>query len=230
MVSWFSDFINLLYPEVCAACNSGLFKGEEVICTRCHFNLPQTQFHELSGNIIEKQFWGKVQVHSATALYFFHKGEKVQQLIHRLKYHGEKEIGHLTGRILAANLRSNGRFNSIDAVIPVPLHPKKLKIRGFNQSEFFAKGIADELNIGLYKDLLVRKKHTSSQTRKSRFSRFENVSDVFMVNPEVAIKPQHILIVDDVVTTGSTLCACAEALNQLDGVKVSVAAIAYASL
>lgn len=230
MVNFFSELINFFYPDVCAACNNGLYRGENTICTPCLFHLPKTNFHFSQGNLVEKQFWGKVNVFSATALYYFNKGERVQHLVHRLKYHGDKEVGVFTGRILGTDLLKSDRFVTVDAIVPVPLHAKKLRIRGFNQSDFFATGIAEAMKVPVYSDFLVRLKATATQTRKSRFSRFENVNRVFEVNRKNKSHPSHILLVDDVITTGSTLSACAETLLEIPGVKVSIATIAYARL
>src|SRR5689334_8139818 len=134
MSGFFSDLINFFYPDVCAACNNGLFKGEYIICTPCLFHLPKTNFHLVPENVVEKQFWGKVNVTSATALFYFNKGERVQHLIHRLKYHGDKDVGVFTGNMLGNDLIKTERFKTIDAIVPVPLHAKKLRTRGFNQS------------------------------------------------------------------------------------------------
>lgn len=225
------DFINLFFPEVCAACNNGLFRGERVICTHCLYHLPRTGFHLHPGNLVEKQFWGKVPVRAATALFYFHKGQRVQHLIHRLKYHGEKDVGVLAGEMLGTVIKSSGRFSGLDAVVPVPLHAGKLRTRGFNQSDLIARGIAETLRIPVLNDCLVRNKATSTQTRKSRYQRFENVDCVFGITDKYAGKPMHYLIADDVITTGSTLASCAAAL--LDGSpdsSVSIATVAYASL
>jgi ComF family protein len=227
---WLPDLINLFYPEVCAACNNGLFKGEKTLCTRCLYHLPKTGFHLIEGNAVEKQFWGKVPVHSATALYYFNKGERVQQLIHRLKYHGEKDIGALTGRILGSDLKSASRFASVNAVIPVPLHLKKLRARGFNQSDCFGEGIAQAMKVPFIEDYIIRQQATSTQTRKSRFARFENVNKIFILNEKYAPQPDHFLLVDDVITTGSTLTSCAETLLEIPGSKVSIATLAFARL
>ena len=184
----------------------------------------------MPGNPVEKQFWGKVPVHSATALYYFSKGGRVQHLIHRLKYHGEKEVGFFTGSILGTELRKSGRFNSVNVVIPVPLHASKRKIRGFNQAEFFADGLADSMGIPMLPDYLVREKATSTQTHKTRFERFINVDRIFKINDQNSLQSCHFLLVDDVVTTGSTLSSCVAALLELPGSKVSVATLAYAKL
>lgn len=230
MISWLSDFINLFYPEVCAACNNALFRGETTICTQCLYHLPKTNFHKLEGNPVEKQFWGKTRIFSATALYYFNKGERVQHLIHRLKYRSEKEVGALAGRILGQDLKDSDRFSSVDAIVPVPLHASKLRIRGFNQSDFLAAGLSEAMKTNFYPDFLIRQKATSTQTRKSRFARFENVDKVFKLNPDYPVLPYHFLLVDDVITTGSTLSACADTLLEIPGSKVSIATIAYARL
>jgi ComF family protein len=228
--TWISDLINLFYPEVCAACNNALFRGESIVCTHCLYHLPKTNFHLVPDNPVEKQFWGKVPVFSATALYYFNKGERVQHLVHRLKYRGEKEVGSLSGRILGADLLNSERFQTVDSIVPVPLHASKLRIRGFNQSDFIAAGLAEAMGTCHYPDFLIRQKATSTQTRKSRFSRFENVDRVFALNPSYPLIPHHFLLVDDVITTGSTLASCAETLLEIPGAKVSIATIAYARL
>ncbi len=230
MVSWISDLINLFFPEVCAACNNALFRGELTLCTQCHYHLPKTNFHLQPGNPVEKQFWGKVPVHSATALYYFNKGERVQHLIHRLKYKGEKEVGAMAGRILGQDLKSSDSFSTVDMIVPVPLHSSKLRIRGFNQSDFLAAGLAESMKTIACANFLIRRKATATQTRKNRFSRFENVDKVFVLNPDYPAHPHHFLLVDDVITTGSTLTSCAETLLEIPGAKVSIATIAYARL
>jgi ComF family protein len=230
MLSWIQDLVNLFYPEVCAACSNGLFKGESTICTNCLFHLPKTNFHLTEGNSVEKQFWGKVPVHSATALYYFNKGARVQQLIHRLKYHGEKEVGLLTGRILGRELIHSQRFATISQIVPVPLHSSKLRSRGYNQANFFGAGLSEAMKLPFVPDLLVREQATATQTHKSRYERFENVNRLFSLNRKHSLEPGHILLVDDVITTGSTLASCAATLTEVPGVKVSVATIAYARL
>lgn len=223
-----SDLLHLLYPEVCAACSAALFRGELVICTRCLHQLPKTHYHLEPGNPVEKVFWGKTRVHSATALYFFNKGERVQHLVHRLKYEGEQEAGVLAGRMLGSDLLQSPAFSTVRAVVPVPLHAGKLRIRGFNQAEVIARGLAEALSVPLYPDFLIRRKATETQTRKTRYQRFENVDRIFILNPKYHPSPEHYLLVDDVITTGSTLTACADALLEIPGAKVSVAALAYA--
>ena len=224
----FSDLLHLLWPEVCAACSNGLYRGEKVICTRCLYHLPRTGFHAEPGNPVEKAFWGKTPVFSATALYHFNKGERVQQLIHSLKYRGEQEAGHFAGFLLGKELLTTSRFSVIDRIVPVPLHITKLRSRGFNQSDCIARGVAEAMSVPVTTDFLVRNRITATQTKKSRYERFENVDRIFHINPKYEARPQHFLLIDDVITTGSTLTACAEVLNDIPGARVSIAALAYA--
>ena len=228
MLSLFSDFISLLYPDICLACGNSMVKGEEVICIRCIMNLPKTNFHLEPINPIIKHFWGKVPVHAATAYYYFHKGEKVQHLIHALKYQGKPEVGHKIGRMLGTELKLSELYKDVEAIIPVPLHADKLRLRGYNQSEQLAIGMEEAFSLHC-SDGLQRTKHTETQTRKHRFERFENVDKVFEVKDPPALYNKHILLVDDVITTGSTLVACADELLKVKGSKVSIAAMAYAA-
>lgn len=202
--------------------------GEYVICTDCRFTLPFTNFHLQPDNIVARQFWGKVNLEAAYALYYFAKGGKVQNLMHHFKYNGMQQIGVLLGNIAGAQLAKNEVFKTVDVIIPVPLHKKRLKQRGYNQSTCFAEGLAQKLNAIVDESSLIRAKATETQTHKSRFSRFENMQEVFaVINPEKLIN-KHVLLVDDVVTTGSTLEACAVQLLRIEGLKLSIATIAYA--
>lgn len=230
MFFWINDLVNLFYPEVCAACNNGLFKGESTFCTYCLYHLPKTNFHKSAGNPVEKQFWGKIPVKAATALFYFNKGERVQQLIHRLKYHGEKEVGTFAGRLMGQEILNSERFSGITQVVPVPLHASKLRSRGFNQSDYFAAGLSEALGVPYVADFLVRQKATGTQTHKSRFERFENVDRLFLRNRKYDLSPHHFLLVDDVITTGSTLASCVSGLLEIPDSQVSIATIAYARL
>lgn len=230
MANFISDLLNLCYPLVCAACGNGLFQGESVICTHCLYHLPKTNFHLQEGNPVEKQFWGKVPVFAATALYYFNKGQRVQHLIHRLKYQGDKEVGSFTGRYLGLELLKAPRYQDLTHVVPVPLHESKKRLRGYNQSDFFGEGVAESMRIPFVSDFLIRQQATSSQTRKSRYSRFENMNRMFVLNERYETRKPHFLLVDDVITTGSTLASCAETLLLIPDSRVSLATIAYARL
>ena len=221
------DLLWMMYPSICAACGRPLFTGEECICTPCRFHLPLTGFHLLPDNPVVQHFWGKVPVLNATAFYYFSKGERVQKLIHQLKYKGRKDVGDFIGRLMGAELQKT-IYNNIDLVIPVPLHISRLRIRGYNQSDYFAEGLAKGLKKDFSFNSLVRTEATSTQTRKHRFERFKNVDNIFSVIDESSVKNKCILLVDDVITTGSTLIACSEALLAVPGTSVFVAAIASA--
>jgi ComF family protein len=180
------------------------------------------------GNIVAQQFWGKINLEAAYSLYYFSKGGKIQSLMHQFKYRGMKQIGNLLGNIAGSQLIKNEQFNSIDLIIPVPLHKKRLGQRGYNQSACFAEGLAEILNAPVEEDNLVRATVTETQTHKSRFARFENMQEVFTVQNPEKLKNKHILLVDDVITTGATLEACGVQLLKIEGVKLSIATIAYA--
>lgn len=228
MNSWVYNFLSLIYPKVCQACGNSLFKNEEVICTYCMYHLPKTNYHEEEDNPVIRHFWGKVNIVSASSYYFFDKGQKVQKLIHHLKYKGQKEVGVRIGELYGYELAKSNLFNSADIILPVPLHKSRLRSRGYNQSEYFAKGLSSAMNIPVADNFVVRNKKTETQTRKNRFSRWENVSEVFSLTSKANIEGKHILLADDVITTGSTLAACAEVLLKDKSTKVSVASIAYA--
>jgi len=226
--SYLADFVSLLFPELCAACRESLVANEHLLCTDCRFNLPYTNFHLQADNIVARQFWGKINIEAAFALFYFNKGGKIQNMLHQLKYNGQQQIGNLLGNIAGGQLIKNEIFNNVDYIIPVPLHKKRFRERGYNQSTRFAEGLADKLNAVVEEGNLVRVKSTETQTHKSRFARFENMQEVFrVINPE-KLKGKHVLLVDDVVTTGSTLEACGEQLLKVEGLKLSIATIAYA--
>lgn len=226
--SYLSDFVSLLFPELCAACRESLLANEHLICTACVYNLPYTNFHLQPDNIVARQFWGKIPLEAAYALFYFNKGGKIQNLMHQFKYKGVKQIGNVLGRLAGEQLIKNDIFSNVDFIIPVPLHKKRLQQRGYNQSACFADGLAEKLNALPEFDNLVRSKATETQTHKSRFERFENMLEVFSVKDPGKLINKHVLLVDDVVTTGSTLEACGACLLKIPGLKLSIATIAYA--
>jgi ComF family protein len=225
---YLADFVSLLFPELCPACEASLVANEHIICSDCRYNLPYTNFHLQADNIVAQQFYGKINVEAVYALYYFNKGGKVQSLMHHFKYKGMQQIGNLLGNMAGTQLMENHIFNTADLIIPVPLHKSRLKERGYNQSTCFANGLAQKLNVVVEDDNLQRAIATATQTHKSRFARFENMQEVFMVKHPERLMNKHVLLVDDIVTTGSTLEACGIELLKIPGLKLSIATIAYA--
>ena len=225
---YWTDFVSLLFPTLCQACGESLVTGEELICLNCRYNLPFTDFHLKPDNMVAQQFWGKIHLEGAYAMCYFAKGGKMQHLMHHFKYKGIQKIGNLLGNIAGEQLLKSPVFKSADVVIPVPLHKSRLRKRGYNQSMCFAEGLSEKMRIPIDENNLVRLRATETQTHRSRFSRFENMQEVFtLTNPE-SLRNKHVLLVDDVVTTGSTLEACGTALLEAEGLKLSIATIACA--
>jgi ComF family protein len=227
-MSVFTDLLNLFFPLLCASCHTPLVKGEDVLCLGCLADLPKTHFVSFTSNSVADIFIGRTNIVYANAFCQFDKGGKVQHLLHQLKYRGRKEIGYRLGFLFGSELMQSLEFLEIDAIIPVPLHKKKQRKRGYNQSIEICRGISEAMNKPLITANLIRKKHTSSQTSKGRFDRWQNVSGIFEVKNCKAIEGKHLLLVDDVITTGATLESCCEELLKISGVKISVAALAQA--
>lgn len=226
--TYLADFVSLVFPQLCVACRNSLVANEDLLCIDCLYNLPLTNFHLQPDNIVARQFWGKLKLDGAYALYYFNKGGRIQNMMHQFKYNGMQHIGNKLGKIAGKQLLQNEIFRSADYIIPVPLHKKRLKERGYNQSVCFADGLAEELNAVVTIDNLVRTVATKTQTHKSRFARFENMLEVFAVNRPQELINKHVLLVDDIVTTGSTLEACGIELLKIPGLRLSIATIAYA--
>jgi ComF family protein len=222
------DFINLLFPDVCVVCGNALQKNEHQLCLSCLHDIPKTNYHLMPDNPIEKRFWGKVPVEQATAYFFFQKGSSFQKLLHILKYKGNKEIGELMGKYAAIDLLDASGYENVDLIIPVPLHPRKYKMRGYNQSEWIGKGLSLILNKPMDIKTLLRVRENASQTTKSVFERYENTEGIFELTDKTVLEGKHVLLVDDVLTTGSTLEACIRALLETDGIKISIFTLAVA--
>jgi ComF family protein len=224
-----NDFISLFYPLLCNACLNPLQSSEREICTSCSYGLPRTDYHLCADNPVMRLFWGRAEILTASAYYSFQKGEGVQRMLHRLKYKGQTGLGIEIGRRFGAELKYDLLFGKCDLIIPVPLHPRKLKIRRYNQSELFAIGLSHSMRIPVDTTSLQRVLDSESQTKQSRFNRWKNVADVFQVRHTLGLERKQVLLVDDVITTGATLEACIKALSQITDVTISIAAIAIAS-
>lgn len=219
------DLLQFFFPELCVVCGQLLTSKEKVLCTSCFYHIPRTDFHKFSENPVSQLFWGRAEIESATSWFYYFKGSAYQSLIHKLKYKGRRDIGIEMGKAFASEILTSA-ISDVDFLIPVPLHPRKLSKRGYNQSEMIAAGISIIFNKKVLTDILIRTSFTDSQTRRSRFDRFINMEGKFVVRENFTIQHKHILLIDDVVTTGSTIESCVQALLEVPGVKVSVATLA----
>ncbi|MFC0876857.1 ComF family protein [Saccharicrinis sp. FJH2] len=226
--NYLRDFTALLFPDLCFACSGPLMGNEKYICLSCEYDLPETHFDVMEGNPVEQAFWGRSRIYSATAFVRFEKGSKVQHLLHALKYNGQNELGDYMGQLMGQSIRDNRRFNTVDVIIPVPLHPKKLRKRSYNQSECLAKGMGNVLHRPVLTNVLIRKIYNPTQTKKGRYQRWENVEGIFEVVEPGQLENKHVLLVDDVITTGSTLEAAALPLVGIMNTRVSVMTFAFA--
>jgi len=222
----FKDLITLFFPEYCPACNTLLGKQEQGMCLRCFYNLPRTHYHNFRDNPLEQLLWGRINIDKGSAYYFYKKSSPYQELIHDLKYNSNLKVGEFLGANLARE--NKAIYKAADLIIPVPLHPKKLKIRGYNQSEVIAKAMATELGIPLCTNVLKRNWHSASQTRKGKTARWENVANIFSLNDPEIIRNKKLLLVDDVITTGSTIEACANELSKATPQGILIGSLAFA--
>ena len=223
----FSGFFSLLYPKLCVNCSNVLQEGEGDLCTACMIKLPRTRLHEVAGNEIESRFYGKVDIACASAFLYFEKGNMTQHILHAIKYHGNTRLAEQMGGYFGGELQG-GRFTAADMLIPVPLHPKKLKLRGYNQSECICNGIGRVLGIPVITTVLYRTVANATQTKKSRMERWQNVQGIFKAHNTDIVEGKHIIIVDDVLTTGATLEACIHAFDNIKDLKISLLALAAA--
>ena len=223
------DFLSLIYPDICPACNENAPIRNDIFCVNCYYKLPYTDFHLENDNLMKDRFWGRLELQMAASIFLFSKGSRTQNIIHALKYQHKKELGIKLGEDYGIKLRENPLSSSIDLIIPVPLHFKKLKKRGYNQSTIFARGLSKTLNKPYSERHLKCTRPSSTQTRKSRLERLENVDGAFEVCHRDEIEKKHILLVDDVMTTGATLEACALAILEDNNASISIATIAMAN-
>ncbi|MEX1187911.1 MAG: phosphoribosyltransferase family protein [Bacteroidia bacterium] len=222
-----SEFFQLFFPRNCHSCGEPLIKQENLICYSCRYSLPRTGFHLQPGNPVEQLFWGRVPLTAAAACFEFRKSGGVQRLLHLLKYKGNEDIGREIGRIYGKELLQSKTFSESEIILPVPLHISRLKVRGYNQSRVFAEGLAESMPSAKIDDSLKRINKTDTQTQKSRFDRWKNVETVFSFQDDgVSVRGKRVLLVDDVVTTGATLEACATRILRAGADSVRVACIA----
>lgn len=225
---WLTDLWGLFVPRRCAGCDTTLMRFEECLCLYCLEELPRTRFHDDPSNRVEQLFRGKAQLAAASALLHFSASGMVQRILHRIKYNEDREAARFLGRLMAEDLKASKRFSDVDALLAVPLHPEKLRKRGYNQSQLLVDGMREAWPKDNPTHALVRMVHTASQTRRGRLDRWQNVKDAFDLRDAEALADKHVLLVDDVVTTGATIEGCAIALRQAPGVRISVFAAACA--
>ena len=227
-LSLIDALIGLFYPSVCAACGNTLYRWEHLVCTRCRSFLPRTGYEQDEDNPLARLFYGKVRLKAVTSCYFFSKAGKVQHLIHELKYKGNADAGLFLGQELGKSIKNATLFQGIDYLIPVPLHPKKEKKRGYNQSMVIARGIAEVTGIPIGDKFLLRSVNTATQTHKTKEERWQNVKDIFELRHPEQLEGKYVLLIDDVLTTGATLEACALILSVVPGITISCATVACA--
>ena len=223
------NLLNLFFPKVCLACQNYLTDNELHICTQCRHQLPLTNFHFDKSNAVHKMLYGRVKLEEATALLHFSKKGIVQQLMHNLKYRGYQVIGEFLGEWLGEELKTSNAYKAIDVVVPVPLHKSKQRKRGYNQVEKFGKVLAKALNADYNSDTLIKISATKTQVFKDRLKRSLNIEANFTISNKDTLKHKHILLVDDIITTGATIESCANALFSIEGIKLSVATMAIAN-
>lgn len=224
----FKSLLYLFFPPICAGCKTVLIANENVICTKCRHEIPLTQHHLNPENEAFKKFYGRIPVEHVSALLYFHKKGIVQELIHSLKYRGQEDIGTALGEWYAEELKSHQQLQNVDSIIPVPLHPKKLHERGYNQVCQFGNALAKSLQIPINNEILFRQVYSKTQSQKNRLGRTEGIDTIFDVKFTESDHNKHFLLIDDVITTGATLEVCAKALLKIPGAKISIVCMAMA--
>jgi ComF family protein len=221
--------LHFLFPHVCEGCGTDILEIDHLLCLKCLSSLPKTAFQTFANNPVEKIFWGRLPLQSATAHYYFTKGSLIQHLMHELKYRGNKDAGLYLGRQMGYGLNGSNRFRQIDALVPLPLFHSKERKRGYNQAAVLCEGLASTMNKPVWTDVVTRTTYTDSQTKKSRVERWLNMDGRFELVNAGKIEGRHLLLVDDVVTTGATLEACGSVLLQAPNVQLSIATLCISS-
>lgn len=229
MISFWSRLLDLISPRLCVVCGNRLAVTEEVVCSKCYLHLPRTDFgHDLYENVMAKLFWGQIKLEKATALFYYEPHAETVQILYEMKYKSHPEIGVVMGRMMAKELMKSGLFEDIDALVPVPLAKKREHERGYNQSLELAKGVSEVTQLPIANQVVRRTKFVDSQTHRGRWERNENVEGVFELVDGDSLSGKHVLLIDDVVTTGATIIACAQEMQKASNVRISVLALGFA--
>jgi ComF family protein len=221
--------LHLVFPHICEGCGTDIIQQDHQLCLYCLSSMPHTEFHLHPNNQIEKIFWGRVPVVHATAQYYYTKESMMQRLMHSFKYRGNKELGFYLGRLMGQSLLTSKRFEAVDILIPLPLFISKERRRGYNQATILCNGIAEIIVKPVSNKVVRRPEHTETQTKKNRVERWQNMEGRFELTDAAAIEGKHVLLVDDVVTTGATLESCATELLRAPNVRISVATLCFSS-
>lgn len=224
-MKWISDLIDLIFPRHCHVCGEVLSRQEQDICVNCLYKLPKIEKIHLDE--IEKTFWGRCDVVSALSYMYYRKESPYNRLLHRMKYDNHPEIGLRLATMATESIMPSGFFEGIDAIVPLPLSKRKQRQRGYNQCDYIAEGVSLKTGIPVIKDCIVRTKANETQTHKSRDERWKNVEGIFYLTKPEALEGKHILLIDDILTTGATLTNCAIAIQQGCNCKISVFTLAY---
>ncbi len=227
LINFFSPILDLVFPNLCTVCSENLVKGEKIICTTCLYELPKTNYWNQAENPISQLFWGRLELNHASSYFIFKKGSSFQKLLHQLKYKGKYQIGVELGKAFGHDLSASPFYQTIDLIVPVPLHPRREKQRGYNQSLAISEGLSESMKIPV-KSILIRSEYSETQTKKTRIARWENVENIFKLKENEKIDNKHILLVDDVITTGATLESCASIIYQTPNCNLSIVTLASA--
>jgi ComF family protein len=223
----YKNFIRLFFPHICAGCGSDILDEKQQLCLHCLADLPVTGFFNQPGNPVEQKFYGRMEVQEAGAAFFFTKDSLIENLIYQLKYRGNQNIGKYLGHLAGNYITASNRFKVPDAIVPLPLNAKRQRKRGYNQAEAIANGLSEVLQLPVFANAVKRNIYTETQTQRSRVTRWENMENVFEVVDPAQLEGKHLLLVDDVVTTGASLEACGTEILKVNGTKISIATLAY---
>lgn len=231
---WLKDIgpgiTSLFFPLICPGCGADLQRAGDQLCISCFNRLPITEFHRFAANPVEKIFWGRVPIRAACSFLYFTNHSIVQRLMHSLKYDGNSDVGIFFGRQMGLNFLHCDRFADLDAVVPLPLHPKREKKRGYNQAAMIARGIGEIMCIPVIENVVIRSTETQTQTRKNRIERWDNIHGKFSISKPPCLENKNLMLVDDVITTGATIESCAQTILNCTGTTLSIATLAYTLL